>query len=108
MIYNSLKELAEKANLVNLDSVINTLVQYKPRHIRKSLWLVYNRLTYLLALDNGENDVCSGDDNLPEALQILREIIDAIDEMDDMSNKKLSVVVLPKKENEEKTDEIEQ
>ncbi len=68
-----MKELAENANQVDLDSVIDTLVQCKPRHIRKSLWLVYYRLTYLLALDNGENDVCSGDDNLPEALQILGE-----------------------------------
>lgn len=103
-----MKELAEKANKVDLDSVIDTLVQSKPRHIRKSLWLVYDRLTYLLALDNGENDVCSGDDNLPEALQILSENIDAIDEMNDMSNKKLSVVVLSKKEAVEETDEKEQ
>ncbi|MBR5068970.1 MAG: hypothetical protein IKX25_06170 [Bacteroidales bacterium] len=58
----------------------DVLAKYKPRHLRLSLWLVYNRLTNYILLDNGENDVCANEDNLPEAMEILREIIDALDE----------------------------
>ena len=55
------------------------MANYEPRHLRQSLWLVYNRLTNYILQDNGENDVCASGDNLPEAMEILRELIDTID-----------------------------
>ena len=63
-----------------LQTTNDVMANYKPRHLRQALWLVYNRLTNYILLDNGENDVCSSEDNLPEAMEILREIIDAIDQ----------------------------
>lgn len=63
-----------------LQTTNDVMAKYNPRHLRQSLWLVYNRLTNYILLDNGENDVCAREDNLPEAMEILRELIDAIDQ----------------------------
>jgi len=62
-----------------LQQTNDVMAKNKPCHLRQSLWLIYNRLTNYILLDNGQNDVCPSGDNLPEAMEILRELIDAID-----------------------------
>lgn len=65
---------------------------YTPRQARKLLSLVYTRLTNYILLDLGEDDLCSNEEKLPEAMEILRELIDGIDEMEDISSRQLSVI----------------
>ena len=91
MFYNPAK-VAEKAAALNLDQVIGTLTMYQPRTIRKALTLIYTRLTNYILLDLGEDDLCSNEEKLPEAMEILRELIDSIDEMEDSSSRQLSVI----------------
>ena len=91
MFYNPAK-VAEKAAALNLDQVIGTLTMHQPRTIRKALTLIYTRLTNYILLDLGEDDLCSNEEKLPEAMEILRELIDGIDEMEDISSRQLSVI----------------
>ena len=57
---------------------------YTPRQARKLLSLVYTRLTNYILLDLGEDDLCSNEEDLPMAMEALRQLIDAFVEMDEM------------------------
>lgn len=59
---------------------------YTPRQARRLLSLVYTRLTNYILLDLGEDDICSGEEELPQAMEALRELIDAFDEMEEEEN----------------------
>ena len=56
---------------------------YTPRQARRLLSLVYTRLTNYILLDLGEDDICQGEEELPQAMEALRDLIDAFDEMED-------------------------
>lgn len=61
---------------------------YTPRQARRLLSLVYTRLTNYILLDLGEDDICSGEEELPQAMEALRDLIDAFDEMEEAESDK--------------------
>ena len=63
-----------------LNAFIN---DYTPRDARRLLSLVYTRLTNYILLDLDEEVICAREEELPRAMETLRDLIDAFDEMED-------------------------
>lgn len=74
---------------VNLDGIIETFATWDyPKNIRKLLFCVYSTLTnYVLS----DSNACGPNDELANAMYLLKTLIENCDEMDDMSNRHLDV-----------------
>ena len=74
-----------------LQSTMDVMANYKSRQLCLALWLFYDRLMNYIVHDNGENYVCFSDDNLPETMENMCELIDVIDEMGNKQDRQLTM-----------------